>query len=86
MKIILCKQLCLQVNITTATDLYTVIWFQVFKSNANNFQIDFKNLFLRKKSSRPCAALDSARVEKGDIIPDNTVQKSDFPIFLEDYY
>ena len=40
-----------------------------------------KNLFLRKKSSRPCAALDQARVEKGEIIPENTAPKS-YLLFL----
>ena len=31
---------------------------------------DYKNLFLRKKSNRPGATLDSARVEKGEVIQD----------------
>ena len=30
--------------------------------------------------------LDSARVEKGEVISDNTVPKSYFPLFVENYY
>ena len=37
---------------------------------------DYKNLSLRKKSSLPRTALDLARVEKGEGIPDNTAPKS----------
>ena len=42
---------------------------------------DYKNLFLRKKSSQPGAALDLARVEKGEVIPDNTAPKN-YLLFL----
>ena len=36
----------------------------------------------KKKSSLPHAALDLAKVEKGEVIPDNTAQKC----YLENYY
>ena len=36
----------------------------------------YETLFLRKKSSRPRAALDLPRVEKGEVIPENTAPKS----------
>ena len=39
-----------------------------------------------KKSNRPRAALDLARVEKEEVIPDNTAPKSHFALFVEDYY
>ena len=42
-----------------------------------------KNLFLRKKSNRPRAALDLAKVEKGEVIPDNTAPKSYLPLFVK---
>ena len=35
----------------------------------------YKNLFQRKKSRRPCAALDLASVEKRELIPDNKSPK-----------
>ena len=41
----------------------------------------YKNLFLRKKSSQTHAALDLARVEKEEVIPDSAAPKSDF-LFL----
>ena len=47
---------------------------------------NYKNLFLRKKSNRPRAELDLARVEKGEVIPDNTAPKSYFPLIVENYY
>ena len=47
-------------------------------------KMPYKDLFLRKKSSWPRAALDLAAVEKGEIIPDSAVPKSDF-LFLNYY-
>ena len=44
-----------------------------------------KNLFLRKKSSLPRAAFDLARVEKGEVILDSAVPKSDFLLFVKNY-
>ena len=41
-------------------------------------RLTYKNLFLRKKSSRPRAALHLAGVEKGEVIPDSAAPKSDF--------
>ena len=38
--IIICKQLQLQVTIINTNDFHLVIWFQVFLSNTNNFEID----------------------------------------------
>ena len=45
-----------------------------------------KNLFLRKKSNRPSSALDLAKVEKGEVIPDNAAPKSYLPLFVKNYY
>ena len=41
----------------------------------------YKNLFLKKKSSQPCAVLDLAKVENGEVILDNMAPKSYF-LFL----
>ena len=43
----------------------------------------YKNLFHRKKSSRRRAALNLAREEKGEAIPDNTAQNS-YPSFCRE--
>ena len=40
----------------------------------------------KKKSSRPRAALDLARVEKGEVIPDNAAPKNYFLLFVENCY
>ena len=45
----------------------------------------YKNLFLRKKSSWPRAALDLAAVEKGEVIPESAPSKTHF-LFLSNYY
>ena len=45
-------------------------------------QIYLKNLYLRKKSSWPRAALDLARVEKGEVILNNTAPKSYLKFFF----
>ena len=50
------------------------------------FDSDYKNLFQRKKSNRPRAALDLARVEKGEVLPDSTAPKYYFPLFVKIYY
>ena len=47
---------------------------------------NYKNLFLRKKSSWPRAALDLAGVEKGEIVPDSAAPKSEFLLFVKNYY
>ena len=44
-------------------------------------KVVYKNLFLKKESSQPRAALDLARVEKSEGIPDNTAPKS-YLLFL----
>ena len=49
--------------------------------NLQLYVLSYKDLFLRKKSSRPPAALDMARVEKGEGIPDNMGPKS-YHLFL----
>ena len=51
----------------------------LFDAKHKTKHIFYKNLFLRKKSSRTRAALDLARVEKGEVIPDSAAPKSDFP-------
>ena len=38
------------------------------------------------ESNRPRATLDMARVEKGEVIPDNTAPKSYLQLFVENYY
>ena len=40
----------------------------------------------KKKSNRPRAALDLVRMEKGEVIPDNTAPKGFLPLFVENYY
>ena len=45
---------------------------------AITIKISFLGKNLRKKSSWPHVALDLARVEKGEVIPDNVAPKSDF--------
>ena len=42
-------------------------------------------IYFQEKSNRPCSALNFARVEKGEIIPDNTASKSYLP-FVKNYY
>ena len=39
-----------------------------------------------KETNRPRAALDLARVEKGEVIPVNTAPKNYLPQFAENYY
>ena len=44
---ILCKQLQLLVNILYRNNFPTVIWFQVFLTNTNNFQTDLFDSLMR---------------------------------------
>ena len=52
---------------------------------AARYDDDDENLFLRKKSSWPRAALDLAWVVKGEEIPDSAAPKCDFLLFVKNY-
>ena len=47
---------------------------------------DDENLFLTKKQTDHMSHLNLARVEKAEVIPDNTAPKIYLPLFIENYY
>ena len=66
-----------QKTINSKTILVTRSQYLCISFDEFNFLL-YKNLFLRKKSSWPSAALDLAWVEKGEVISDSAAPKSDF--------
>ena len=46
----------------------------------------YKKNISNKESNRPRAAFDLTRMEKGEVISDNTASKSYLPLFVENYY
>ena len=45
-----------------------------------------KKIISKRKSNRPRAALGLTRVEKGEVIIDNTVPKGYLPLFVENNF